>query len=116
MSDADLRVGFIGSGYIAGVHAAALQRMAGVQLTACMDVEEGRARALAAWTECAPYTEIAPVLEQCDAVWICSPPTFHREHVIACLDAGVHVYCEKPLAGGLEDGVAIVRRAADASA
>lgn len=116
MSDADLRVGFIGSGYIAGVHAAALQRIEGVCLTACMDVDESQTRALAAWTGCAPHTEVAPVLEQCDAAWVCSPPTFHREHVIACLEAGVHVYCEKPLAGSLEDGVPIVRRAADASA
>jgi len=33
-----------------------------------------------------------------DAVLITSPPWFHPEHMEAAVDAGVHVYCEKPVA------------------
>ena len=32
-----------------------------------------------------------------DAVSVCSPHHLHREHSLACLDAGAHVLCEKPL-------------------
>ena len=43
-----------------------------------------------------------------DAVIIASPDMFHREHVHACLEKGLHVMCEKPLALTHEDMVAII--------
>lgn len=33
-----------------------------------------------------------------DAVAICSPDDCHEEHAIAAMEAGKHVYCEKPMA------------------
>ena len=38
-----------------------------------------------------------------DVVNICSPNEEHREQVLACLAAGKHVYCEKPLAADAEE-------------
>ena len=35
--------------------------------------------------------------EELDAIAICSPPEFHRVHLHAALEHGVHVLCEKPL-------------------
>ena len=43
-----------------------------------------------------------------DAVIIASPDMFHREQVHACLEKGLHVMCEKPLALTHEDMVAII--------
>lgn len=45
---------------------------------------------------------------QPDIVAVCSPPNLHRMHVELALAAGCHVFCEKPLAGSLEDADAIV--------
>jgi predicted dehydrogenase len=42
-----------------------------------------------------------------DAVSICTPPVFHRDLVIAALEAGVAVLCEKPMARTLEDAQAM---------
>jgi myo-inositol 2-dehydrogenase/D-chiro-inositol 1-dehydrogenase len=36
-----------------------------------------------------------------DAVWICSPSSFHAEQIKACAANGKHVFCEKPLATDL---------------
>ncbi len=47
--------------------------------------------------------------EAVDAVIIASPDMSHREQVEACLAAGKHVMCEKPLALTAEDVSAIVR-------
>jgi myo-inositol 2-dehydrogenase/D-chiro-inositol 1-dehydrogenase len=47
------------------------------------------------------------VLDEVDAVYVCSPPTFHREQVVAAVSAGKHVLCEKPLAATIDDGRAI---------
>lgn len=45
------------------------------------------------------YLSLAEMLdaEQLDAVAICSPYSGHRQQLEACLAAGVHVLCEKPL-------------------
>ncbi len=42
-----------------------------------------------------------------DWVMIGSPNTLHREHAVAALDAGKHVFCEKPLATTMDDCLAI---------
>ncbi len=43
-----------------------------------------------------------------DAIVIMTPEHLHRDMAIAALQAGKHVYCEKPLAHTIEEGVEIV--------
>lgn len=45
------------------------------------------------------YTDISRMLaeHELDAASVCSPHQLHREHSLACLEAGAHVLCEKPL-------------------
>jgi len=112
----NINVGFIGSGFIAGAHAAALQRLGGVHLAACCDVNLAAAEALSAWTGCKASVDMAEVIEASDAVWVCTPPGGHLGQVLACLEAGRSVYCDKPLAVTLEDGQAIVDAASQSEA
>ena len=46
-----------------------------------------------------------------DLVDICSPPHFHVEHCVAAMNAGKHVFCEKPLALNAKDCETIVAAA-----
>lgn len=43
-----------------------------------------------------------------DAVFIMTPEHLHHEMALAALDAGKHVYCEKPLSHTIEEGAEIV--------
>lgn len=45
------------------------------------------------------YTNVVDMLEaeRPDAVSVCSPHNLHHGHTLACLRAGAHVLCEKPL-------------------
>lgn len=72
---------------------AAAQGMAGEGCSFFADVDEALAKASA------------------DAALIVSPDRLHREHVSKCLQAGLHVLVEKPLAPSLEDALAIVGKA-----
>lgn len=51
------------------------------------------------------YADLERVLREgaIDAVYIATPNTLHKEHVLRAAAAGVHVLCEKPLATNVAD-------------
>lgn len=49
-----------------------------------------------------------------DAALVVSPDRLHKEHVTACLDAGLTVQVEKPLAPSLDEALAILAKAGEA--
>src|SRR5690349_2150618 len=111
---ARVRVGIIGAGYIGGVHAGILARDARVQLTAVNDVDEERAAKLARAHDAHVAASPTEVMERCDAVYITTPNTQHVALTLSALDAGRHVFCEKPLATNLEDARSVFDRAQNA--
>jgi myo-inositol 2-dehydrogenase / D-chiro-inositol 1-dehydrogenase len=102
-----LRLGIIGAGYIGGVHAGILARDERVHLTAIHDVDHERAAKLARTHEAEVATTPNEVIERCDAVYITTPNTQHVALTLAALDAGKHVFCEKPLATNIEDAQSV---------
>lgn len=112
-----LRIGIAGCGKIARVlHAPGLNEEPGVEIVALMDPEESRVLGLAqeqapAATICRSFEELLAV--DLDAVCICSPNHLHAPQTLAALDAGLHVLCEKPLAGTLADGRRMVASAGE---
>lgn len=107
-------VGIIGAGYIGGVHAGLLARDERVQLTAIHDVDNERAVKLARAHDAHVATTPAEVIEHCDAVYITTPNTQHVALTLAALDAGKHVFCEKPLAINIDDARAVFEKAQNA--
>ena len=49
------------------------------------------------------YKEMLAQENDLDAVIIATPDCWHAEHTIACLEAGLHVYCEKEMSNKLAD-------------
>ena len=102
-------------GYGHGIHLP-YRGLDNVELTAVADPdEEGRAQAQAETGAPRAYADYADMLkqEQPDIVSVCPRWTDARmEMVMAALEAGAHVYCEKPLVATLAEGDAIVAKAA----
>src|SRR5262249_60426198 len=46
-----------------------------------------------------------------DAVSIAAPTRVHRDLALACIERGVHVMVEKPIASSVEEGCAIIAAA-----
>ncbi|MER3404828.1 MAG: hypothetical protein C4289_06410, partial [Chloroflexota bacterium] len=78
-----VRVGIIGAGSMARTHAAALMAIDAVRLTAVADPELERAKELAAACGARASAELADVLEEVDAVWLCTPPFLHAAQAVA---------------------------------
>jgi predicted dehydrogenase len=95
-----LRLGLIGAGQIARLHAEAAVK-AGSTVVAVCDVDGGRASALAADHEGAtPTTDRDELLARDDveAVVVAVPNALHKEMAVRALDAGKDVLLEKPMA------------------
>lgn len=113
----ELRVGMIGCGGIAGgKHLPALAKLPFVKMVAFCDIIGERATNHAAKfgvPDAAVYKDYRAMLdaEQLDVVHVCTPNISHAEITIAALEAGVHVYCEKPMAKTAEGARAMVAAA-----
>ena len=94
-----IRVGFIGTGGISGVHLRYLKSREDVEIAALCDLDETLAKAKSEEYGGKVYTDYRRMLEEekPDAVWLCTTPQVRGEPLIACADAGVPVMCEKPV-------------------
>ncbi|MEV6605808.1 Gfo/Idh/MocA family oxidoreductase [Kutzneria sp. NPDC051319] len=91
----------IGAGSIAeGSHLPAIRAQGTeTRVRAVVDVDLDRARAVAErWQIPAAYDDLDQMLREVapDLAVVCTPPVAHRDAVVACLDAGAWVWCEKP--------------------
>lgn len=98
-----LRIGIIGAGYIAGVHAGVLARDERVRLTTVYDVLPECAEKFARAHNATAVDSPLELLERSDAVFITTPNTKHVSLAIAAIETGKHVFCEKPLATNISD-------------
>ncbi|MCA1815658.1 MAG: Gfo/Idh/MocA family oxidoreductase [Acidobacteria bacterium] len=102
-----IRLGLIGCGGVAeSRHLPALRRVRGVRVAALADVDPSRLERVARRFGAARrYENYSDLIEggDVDAVAVCVPPTLHADAARAALDAGKHVFIEKPLALGLAE-------------
>ncbi|ACL38774.1 oxidoreductase domain protein [Pseudarthrobacter chlorophenolicus A6] len=108
----------IGCGDVSSVHFAALASMPDAELVAVCDTHPGRLAAAEAAHGVAGYADHRELLRKVrpDVVHICTPHHLHASLAIDCLDAGVNVIVEKPLAHTLEEGRKLVAAAARGTA
>ncbi len=109
-----IRVGIVGAGMMGRTHVEALRRIPGVEVAALADPNADLAQ-----KTCGElfiphfYTDCGELLarETLDAVHVCTPNFAHFEVCKAVIEAGVNVYCEKPLANTYAEAQALCRLA-----
>ncbi len=92
-------------------HAEKFAQCEGVQLVAVVDADRSRASAVAATHGCAAFSNYKDVLEKSDAVVIAVPTDRHHEVAMACLEKGLHVLVEKPIATTVGEADELIARA-----
>jgi predicted dehydrogenase len=108
-----MRAAIIGSGGIAQIHASLIQQIGGTVIAVYGHTLAG-ARSLALGNA---YDNLATMLrvERPAVVHVCSPNFLHKEHTIAAVEAGAHVFCEKPLATTRDEAARMVESVEKAS-
>lgn len=109
-----IKIGIIGAGYIAAVHADVLARDDRVRVAAVHDVVPKCAERLARSHGATPVATPLELLERSDAVFITTPNTQHVSLAIAAIETGKHVFCEKPLATNVADAQRVFEKSKNA--
>lgn len=110
--DREVTVALIGSGGMGVVDTQTCLTIPGVRLGGVCDLYDGRlAEARKAWGEdlfvTKDYTEILKRGE-IDAVIIGTPDHWHKQISVDALNAGKHVYCEKPMVHDVGEGKEVI--------
>jgi predicted dehydrogenase len=114
--EAKLRVGLIGCGKVANLHARALAQVPEAELVAVCSRSADKAAEFAGQYGVAGYADLSEMIERerVQVLIICTPHPNHAAPAITAARAGVHLLIEKPLASSVEDCDAILAAARDA--
>ena len=107
-----LRCAVIGAGHFGRFHAQKYAALPGAELTAVVDEDAGRARAVAQETGSTPETSLDAVIGRIDAASVTVPTVAHHAVAARLLAAGIHVLVEKPIAATLGEADELVALAA----
>jgi myo-inositol 2-dehydrogenase/D-chiro-inositol 1-dehydrogenase len=114
-----LQLALIGCGRVVEqCHLPALQGLPGIKLVAVADTDSARLNNVAdRFGVRRRYGDYRAMLKDrgVDVVAVCTPPQFHPEMGLAVLDAGKHLFLEKPMALTLNDADRLVDRTAAAT-
>ncbi|MEU9822432.1 Gfo/Idh/MocA family protein [Pseudonocardia alni] len=108
----ELRVAVIGVGTMGAFHVDSLsRRVRGARVTVVSDADADRASEVAAAVGARVETDplAAVAADDVDSVVLASPGFAHEKQVLACLEAGKPVLCEKPLTMDEPSALAVVR-------
>ncbi len=117
----EINVAILGAGAQGQVLMTACRNIPGVRFKAVCDIwtaynQKMVARRLKAYDKVMPstyvdYREMLDKEKDIDAVIVATPDFWHSEHAVACLKAGLHVYCEKEMSNTLEGARKMVKTA-----
>ncbi len=111
-ADGPLRVGVVGVGIMGSNHARVFADLPGVRLVGVADPDVKQRDFVSAALGCPAHGSVDALLAAgVDAVTIAAPTHLHRELALSCIERGVHVLVEKPIAPSVQEGRAIIAAA-----
>jgi len=117
MKEEPVRIGIIGVGQIGKHHIENYKKIPGAEIVAIADIDKAEAdRVGEVYQIPHVYYRGQELLKRDDivAVDVCLHNNLHMPATVACLEAGKHVYCEKPMAGSYIDAKTMYEAAAKA--
>lgn len=115
----ELRVALIGAGTQGRVLIESCLRIPGIRFVAVCDIWEYSQRYASRYLKKYGYTvnvyedyqDMLNKEKNLDAAIVATPDWMHAQHANACLESGLHVYCEKEMSNSLDSARTIVQTA-----
>ncbi|MFN7927878.1 MAG: Gfo/Idh/MocA family oxidoreductase [Blastocatellia bacterium] len=108
-----MKVAVIGTGHLGQAHARIYASLPSVELIAVCDTNEAAGRTIAEKHNTRFVRDYRELLDAVEAVSVATPTVNHHEITCACLQAGIHVLVEKPIARTLAEADEMIALAAD---
>ncbi len=102
-----VRIGILGAGAMGATHAAAYAAMPDVEVVGIFARTEEHARSAASICGAKRFTSVSALMREVDAIDVCLPTRLHHAAVTPALGRGKHVFCETPMALGMDDARAM---------
>ena len=95
---------------MARIHATVLGEIEGVHVAGIVNERGNSAKRLAAAVGTRAFKNLGQALRatRADAIFVCLPTPMHRAAVTEAARAGLHVFCEKPMARSVADAEAMI--------
>jgi predicted dehydrogenase len=109
-----LRIGVIGVGNMGQHHTRVLSLLKDIELVGVADINVERGIDVASKYRVRFFEDYRDLLAHVDAVCVAVPTRLHHPVGMSCLQAGVHVLIEKPIAASIAEAESLVNAAAEA--
>jgi virulence factor len=106
-----VRVGVIGVGVMGQRHCRVYSGLLGARLVGVHDLDRTKLEPVGRQYDVPSFAELEALLDQVDAVSLATPTPTHFDLALQCLDRGVHVLVEKPIAESVDQAQDLVEAA-----
>lgn len=103
-----LKIGVLGAGHLGKIHLRLLQASDKYELIGFYDADEAHANSVQKEFGYPYFDKISELLDQVDVVDIVTPTTTHFENAVKTIEAGKHLFIEKPITATVEEADKIV--------
>jgi len=110
-----LKIGVIGAGHLGKFHLNNWIEIEGVIVVGFCDTDDKNAHAVEEKYKIKRFDTAEELLDNCDAVDIVAPTTFHYEFCALALRKGKHVFVEKPLTNTMDEAKSLLKLAVESN-
>ncbi len=113
MSTEKVRIGVVGVGHLGKWHVQQLQLISDAELVGFFDSDRQKSEAVQQEYNITSFPSYTELLRQVDAVSIVTPTTTHFNDAMQAVEAGKHIFIEKPITETVDQGQKLVDAAAN---
>ena len=92
-----VKIGIIGAGHLGKYHIECTQRIEGFSLEGIYDIDDSRAEKISSQYGVRVFKDFDEMLDHVEAVCVVTPTSTHHSIGMKALNAGKHLFIEKPL-------------------
>lgn len=109
-STSRIRIGLAGAGHLGRYHIECIQRIEDFEFIGFHDSDEARAAEIQSQYNVVNWPSFSSLLDKVDALCIVTPTVTHYELALKAIEAGKHLFIEKPLTDFPETSFDLVQR------